>query len=312
LSHFLKTVGDIYGHVRHFFQLDGRVMFSLLEQTASEWAKDKVPRLAASLAYYTLLSLAPLLVIAVACAAFFFGQTAVQGQLFWETRWMLGNDGATAIQGLLKNANHLGTGLISTVLGALTLVFGASSAVVELTDALNTIWGVPVPASGNRFAMVIDFAKERLYSLGIVFVTGLILLLSLAFNTIASVFMPFLGRALPLPGLLHLSEFLLAVCITTILFSAIYKILPAVLLTWADVFIGACFTSLVFTAGKLLLAFYLVRVGFSSSYGAAGSLVLVLVWIYYSAQLFFFGAEFTKVYARRFGSHKQSAALPTA
>ena len=299
---------DIYGQAYSFFRLGGDQIYKLVTEAASEWLNDKAPRLGASLAYYTLLSLAPLLVVVVAVAALVYGKTAVEGELYWQTQWLLGREGASAVQGLLKSADHLGSGIVSTILGMLTLLFGASSVVIELTDALNTIWHVDPPATETGFQAVIQFFKERVYSFAMILGTGFILLVSLILNTFVSAMGAFFNSILPVPEpVLHALEFVLGFLVTTVLFAAIYKILPSVRLLWSDVFVGAIFTSLLFTIGKQVLAIYLGKEGFASTYGAAGSLVVVLVWVYYSAQLFFLGAEFTKVYTKRFGSMKTAA-----
>jgi membrane protein len=303
------TVRDIYQHVYEFIRLGGDQIFSLIREAANEWIDDKAPRLGASLAYYTLLSLAPLLVVVVAVAAIAYGKTAVEGQLYWQTQWLLGHEGAGVVQGLLKNANHLGTGIVSTILGLITLLFGASSVVVELSDALNTIWHVTPPPCAPGFQSVVQFFKDRIYSIAMILGTGFILLVSLVLNTLVSALGSFFSGILPVPeAVLHVTEFIFAFCVTTLLFAAIYKVLPSVRLKWSDVFIGATFTSLLFTVGKQIIGIYLGKESFASTYGAAGSLVVVLVWVYYSAQLFFMGAEFTKVYTKRFGSQKKTAA----
>jgi membrane protein len=302
-----EIAGDVFRHVRDFARLGRDRVFALLDETLNEWLDDRAPRLGAALAYYTLLSLAPLLVVVVAVAALVVGKTAVEGELFWQTQWLLGREGAAAVQGMLRNADHLGTGIVSTLLGLLTLLFGASSVVIELTDALNTIWHVTPPPCTSRFEAISRFFKERLYSFGMVLGTGFILLVSLILNAAVSAMGTFFNTFLPTPEfVLHGVEFFLGFCVTTLLFAAIYKVMPSVRLTWSDVFIGAAFTSLLFTIGKQMLAIYLGKESFSSTYGAAGSLVIVLVWVYYSAQLFFFGAEFTKVYTKHFGSHRNT------
>lgn len=270
------------------------------------WSRDNAPRLAASLAYYTILSSAPLLVVSIAVADFFFGDQAVQGQLAWEIQTLVGGQAAQAIQTILRNAHRPASSLIATILSIATLLVGASSVVVELHSALNLIWAVPDPADGgSTLANVIAFIKQRFYSSLMLLAAGCLLLLSLIVSVsiaaVGSLFRPLL----PLPaGLLHLASFGGSFLIVMLVFGAIYKFLPDVRLTWKDVIMGAAVTSLLFAIGKQLLAVYLSHVGFQSTYGAAWTLVIFLVWIYYSAQLFFLGAEFTKVYARRYGSHR--------
>lgn len=274
-------------------------------EVIDNWSSDDAPRLAASLAYYTILSSAPLLVISIALADRVFGQKAAEGQLAWEIQTLVGGDAAQAIQGVLRDAHRPSSGLIATILSVATLIVGASSVVVELHSALNLIWKVPDADAGSWFANILAFIKQRLYSSFVVVAAGCLLLISL----VASVFITTIGQfflpLLPTPEwVLHFATFGASFVVVTLLFAAIYKLIPDVRLRWSDVLIGASVTSLLFTIGKQLLAIYLGRVGFQSTYGAAWTVVLFLVWVYYSAQLFFLGAEFTKVYTRTYGSHR--------
>jgi len=283
-----------------------RRIASLIQQVFDHWSRDNAPRLAASLAYYSILSAAPVLVISIAVAGRIFGPDAVQGQLAWEIQTLVGSNAALAIQAVLRNAQQPSAGLISTILSAITLLVGASSVVVELHSALNVVWGVPQSEGEPWFRTVLSFLKQRFYSSLIVLAAGCLLLLSL----IASVFVATIGNFfhpwLPAPEwLLHFTTFIASFLVVTILFGAIYKLLPDVRLRWSDVAAGAAVTALLFAAGKQLLAIYLGHVGFQSTYGAAWTIVFLLVWVYYSAQLFFLGAEFTKIYARSYGSHRK-------
>jgi len=282
---------------------------ALTEQVFDHWSKDNVPRLAASLAYYTILSSAPLLVLSVAVADRVFGQQAVQGQLAWEMQTLVGGDAAQAIQAVVRNAHQPAVGLTAAVLSLVTLIVGASSVVVELHDALNLIWGVAAAGGGAWLWDVLAFLKERFYSALVVTAAGCLLLISLlasaSIATIGKFFRPLLPTQ---EWVLHTATFAASFVVVTLLFGAIYKLLPDVRLRWNDVVVGASVTSLLFTIGKQLLAIYLGRVGFESIYGAAGTVVIFLVWVYYSAQLFFLGAEFTKIYTRTYGSHSGGAA----
>jgi membrane protein len=284
---------------------------ALMGEIFDHWSQDDAPRLAAALAYYTILSSAPLLVISIAMADRVFGQQAVQGQLAWEIQTLVGGDAAQAIQGVLRDAHRPSSGLIATLLSIATLVVGASSVVVELHSALNLIWGIPEDEATGWFRNVLAFIKQRLYSSLLVIAAGCLLLISLA----ASVFISTIGNLfqslLPAPEwALHLAAFGASFVVITLLFAAIYKLIPDIRLRWSDVAIGASVTSLLFTIGKQLLAVYLGRVGFESTYGAAWTVVIFLVWVYYSAQLFFLGAEFTKVYTRNYGSHSNRPPTP--
>ena len=298
------VVHEMMRHIRDFSHLRVKELLGIFKETVSEWVNDRAPRLGASLAFYTLLSLAPLLVVVVAVAGLVYGQEAARGQLVWQIQGLVGPDGAQAIQGLVKGAYKPGTGVIATVLGVVTLAFGASSVVVELGDALNTIWHVPLDPGNNGLSSIFRLVKERFYSFAMILGVGFLLLVSLVLNAWIAAMGRFVASALPTPeSLLHMAAFLISFLVTTFMFAAIYKILPDVRLQWSDVAIGASVTSLLFTIGKQLIGLYLGKTSFGSTYGAAGSLVVVLVWVYYSAQLFFLGAEFTKVHTKSFGSH---------
>jgi membrane protein len=287
-----------------------RSILALTAETFDLWSKDNIPRLAASLAYYTILSSAPLLVISIAVADRVFGKDAVQGQLAWEIQTLVGGDAAQAIQSLVLDAHRPAVGLTAAVLSLLTLIVGASSVFVELHDSLNLIWGV-APPDGALLGSILTFLKERIYSALVVMAAGCLLLISLLVSTLIATIGKFFLPLLPTPEwVLHIATFAVSFVVVTLLFEIIYKVLPDVSLRWNDVVIGASVTSLVFTIGKQLLAIYLGRVGFESIYGAAGTVVIFLVWVYYSAQLFFLGAEFTKVYTRTYGSHSSGPLAP--
>jgi membrane protein len=282
-----------------------RRMVALTGEILDQWSRDNAPRLAASLAYYTILASAPLLVISIALADRVFGQKAVQGQLAWEIQTLVGGDAAQAIQAVITNAHRPSSGLISTILSVATLIVGASSLVVELHSALNLVWGIPDSEASTWLRSVADFIKQRFYSSLIVLAAGCLLLVSLLVSVLIATIGNLFRSSLPAPEwVLHLASFAVSFLVVTLLFGAIYKLLPDVHLRWSDVLIGASVTSLLFTIGKHLIAIYLGRVGFESTYGAAWTVILFLVWVYYSAQLFFLGAEFTKVYTRTYGSHR--------
>src|SRR5216683_2588056 len=295
---------EILRHFRLFSGLPFRELRAVFKETVIEWSNDNAPRLGASLAFYTLLSLAPLLVVIVAVAALVYGQEAARGQLVREIQGLVGVDGAQAIQVLIiQGAYEPGTGIVATVLGMLTLFLGASSVVVELRAALNAIWRVPAANDRTRFACVLRMVKVRVYSVALILGVGFLLLVTLVLNAWIAAMGSVLGSSLPMPEpVLELTAFGVSFFVFALLFASTYKMLPDAHLKWSDVAIGACVTSLFFTIGKQLIALYLGKASFRSAYGAAGSLVVVLVWVYYSAQLFFFGAEFTKVYTKMFGS----------
>jgi membrane protein len=288
-----------------------RRVIALTQEVFNHWSEDDAPRLAAALAYYAILSSAPLLVISIAVADRVFGQQAVQGQLAWEIQTLVGGDAAQAIQAVLRGAHRPSSGLIATVLSIATLIVGASSVVVELHSALNLIWGVPDPGAGSWLENVLAFIKQRIFSSLVVIGAGCLLLISIIISVFIATIGQFFRPLLPTPEwVLHLAAFAASFIVVTLIFGAVYKLLPDVHLRWSDVFIGASVTSLLFTIGKQLLAIYLGRVGFESTYGAAWTVVIFLVWVYYSAQLFFLGAEFTKVYTRNYGSHSVAEVPP--
>jgi membrane protein len=277
----------------------------LLKQTAAGWQADNAPRLAASLAYYALFSLAPAIIVAVAVAGLFLGQEAVEGRLFRQIEGAMGAQGAEAVQTLLASINQPGTNVIMAIVGTAIVFYGASNLFGQLGEALNTVWDVaPNPEQG-----VMAFIKNRLSAFAMVITVGLLLIISLLVSTAVTVIgeyfthlTPRLAQYIPL---LRLADLLLSFLLITLLAAAIYKLLPNVTIAWRDVWVGAAVTSLLFTVSKFLIGLYLGRAGIASAYGAAGSLIILMLWIYYGAQIFLFGAEFTYVYANTHGSHIQ-------
>jgi membrane protein len=267
----------------------------VFREASSEWINDNAPRLGASVAFYTLLSMAPVIVIAVAVAAVVYGQEAAQGRLASEIQGVAGPDVARTIQEIIRNAYRPRTGLIATLLGLATLAFGASTMFVELHDAMNTIWGVPLPPDRTNAATVIRLIRDRFYSFATVLGTGFLLLVSLVLNA----WIAALRISVP-----RTATFMMSYLIIAVLFAALYKILPDVRLKWSDVALGAMITSLLFMIGKQFMGLYFAHTSFGSTYSAAGSPIVVLLWVYYSAQLFFWGAEFSKVYTKTVGSRR--------
>jgi membrane protein len=273
-------------------------MASLLGEAADAWVDDDVPRLAASLAFYAVLSLVPFLIVVSAIAASALGKAAAEGSLVWELRDLIGSAGAEAIQTLIQSDRQSSTA--ATVLGSLTLAFGVSAVVMELRDALNTIWHVPAVAAFSSVGNFLHLVRERFYLFGLILGAGLLLVGSLALNAFVSAATAHAHPAVHVsPPLLHGAVFVASFIVIFVLFAAVYKVVPDVQLDWRDVAAGACFTSFLFTVGKQAIGIYLGRANYTSAYGAAGSVLIILVWVYYSAQLFFLGAEFTKVYAKR-------------
>ena len=285
-----------------------RKLLDVFKQAAKEFSEDKAPRLGAALAYYTMFSIAPLILVVIAIAGFVFGREAAQGQIFAQLHGLIGAKGAEALQGMVASAAKPKSGMLATIVGIVTLIFGASGVFGQLKDALNTIWNVEPKKSSGIFGMI----KDRFLSVAMVLGVGFLLLVSLAVDAAISGFAKFAGNRMPGgEALWQTLEMIISLCVVTVLFAMIFRFLPDVRIAWRDVWLGAAFTSLLFVIGKFLLGFYLGRAATSSSYGAAGSLVVLLLWVYYSAQILFFGAEVTQVWARQHGS-KRNAAVPAA
>jgi membrane protein len=260
-------------------RLTPRVVWSLLGETCVEWYEDRAPRLGAALAFYTVFALAPGLILVIALAALLLGEEAAQGQIIGQVEDLAGSAGAQAVQAVIESARRAGTSLLATSFGIVTLLFGLWGVFGELQDALNTVWGVTT-APGRGI--------------------GFLLLVSLAASAWLAALGKFFSRLLPLPAvLMESANALLSFVVITFMFAMIYKLLPDVKLGWRNVWTGAAVTAVLFTLGKTLIGLYLGRSTVGSVYGAAGSLIVILLWIYYSAQIVFFGAEFTKVYSRR-------------
>jgi membrane protein len=276
----------------------------LLVETFNDWNEDKAPRLAAALSYYTIFSLAPLLIIVISIAGLVFGQDAARGEVIAQVSSFMGEEGAEAVSGLLEASNRPTTGTIAAIIGFVTLLFGAAGVFSQLKDALNTIWEVaPKPNQG-----VWGFIRGNLLSFSMVLGIGFLLLVSLLISTVISAAGKFLGGdAIEGSIIWGIVNFLIQGLITFGLFALIFRELPDAEITWRDVFLGAAFTALLFAIGRFAISFYLAQTATGSTFGAAGSLVVILVWVYLSAQILFFGAEFTQVYARRYGSHIRPA-----
>jgi membrane protein len=267
----------------------------VFRQASIEWSNDNGPRLGAALAFYILLSLAPVIVIAVAVAAVGYGQEAAQGRLASEIQGAVGPEVARTVEGIIRGAYQPRAGLIATLLGLVTLAFGASSVFVELHDAMNAIWHVSLPPDRTNAAKAIRLIKERFYSFATVLSVGFLLLASLLLNTWIAAMRIAMPRA---------AAFLTSCLVIAALFAALYKIVPNVRVKWSDVALGAVVASLLFMAGKELMGLYFAHAGFGSTYSAAGSPIVVLLWVYSSAELFFWGAEFGKVYTKTVGSER--------
>jgi membrane protein len=275
-------------------------IWQFVTTTINEWIEAEPFELAAALSYYTLFSLAPLLIIAIAVAGLAFGREAAQDQIVETLQGLIGQDSAQAIQGMIQASNNKPTtGIISSIIGLIALLFGAGGVVGQLQSSLNKLWEVtPKPGQG-----VWGFVRQRFLSFAMVLAIGFLLLVSLVVTAVLSSFTGMLSSFLGEATLIaHAADLLVSFGFTTLLFALIYKFVPDIRIQWRDVWVGAALTSVLFTLGKYLIGLYIGTSGVTSVFGAAGSLITVLVWVYYSALIFFLGAEFTKVYAAEYGS----------
>ncbi len=274
-------------------------VISLARQSIKEWSEDKASRLAAALAYYTILSLAPLLVIFVGIAGLVFGEQAAQGQIVGQIEGLVGRQGAEVVQGVIENANRPSGGIMATTIGVVTMLLGAMGVFGQLRDALCTIWEV-VPRQEHAIK---DKLKHRLLPFLMVLGGGFLLLILLVVNAALAAVGQAFSASLPGGGLLwRILDLLVSLLVYAVVFALIFKLVPDTEIAWNDVSIGAIVTAVLFTIGQFAIGLYLGRGAFSSTFGAAGSLVALLVWIYYAAQIVFLGAEFTQVYANKYGS----------
>jgi membrane protein len=275
----------------------------LIRETFRNWVKDRAPRMGAALAYYIALSLAPTVLILLAIASLAFGAQAAEGRLVFQIRGLVGDEGARAIQAMIEGARRSSRGSAATVLGLVTVFFAASAVVSELRDAMNTIWQVTEDTTSGAVRSVFNLVKDRLVSFAIVLTSGLFLIVSLIVNTWIFAAGKYLNAGVaPSEALIQATDWVVSFVVLTLLFAFIFKVLPRVPLKWSDVTLGAVATSVLFAAGKFLLGVYLGKAAFATTYGATGSLIFILVWVYYSAQVLFLGAEFTRAYACRCGS----------
>jgi membrane protein len=285
----------------------GKFFIALLRQAADDWSEGRVARMGAALAYYTIFSLAPLLVIATGIASTIFGEQAARGELSEQIRGMVNAQAVDTIEGMLSQA-HQSNGTLAAIVGIVLSLVGASTVFMELQDALNSIWKV-VPPPGRAWRRMI---RERALSFGLILFTGLLLLVSLAFTTVLAAMQRFLPASLPGgTWLWQIGHFIISFLVFTLLFALVFKILPERPVAWRDVWTGAVITSLLFLLGRYLIGLYLGRSTVTSAFGAAGSFAAILVWVYYSAQIILFGAVLTRTYSSmRTGAPVAHAVLP--
>jgi membrane protein len=282
---------------------DARSVWARVKRVAvrsiDDWVDQRAASKGAALAFYTLFSMAPLLVLVIAIAGAVFGVDAAQGEIYRQLKGLIGSSGAEAIQSLVAHARNPASGGIATIIAILFLFVGATTVFSELKDSLDEIWQVPKP----RQSGIVNLVRTRLLSFGLVLVLAFLLLISLVISAALAVLERFIGGFWAQAAFVFTPvASLMSFCIIACLFAVIYKMLPSIRLSWRDVWVGALGTAGLFTLGKYLIGAYLGNSAVANSYGAAGSVVAVLLWVYYSAQIFFLGAEFTRQYALWFGS----------
>jgi membrane protein len=276
-------------------------LLKLLKKAFHAWMKDKAPRMGAALAFYTVFSLAPLLILVIAVGGLFFGESVAQTQIITQIAALIGQEGGQAVATLIEAARRPSSGVLATIIGILTLLIGSTGALVELQDGLNRVWKV---RDDTGFAILL---RQRLMSLALILGIAFLLLVSLVVSAIIAALGTFVSGHVPATEWFwHGSDFIVSCAVVTVLFAMIFKILPDTSVRWNDVWIGATATSILFTLGKFLMGLYIGKSAITSAYGAAGSFVVVLMWVYYSAVLLYYGAEFTKAYADAYGSRKDS------
>lgn len=278
----------------------------ILKKSVSEWIDDYAPSMGAAIAYYTVFSIAPLLVIVIAVAGYVFGEEAVRGSLHGQISGLVGADGATAIEGLIRSAREPAEGLVASGLSITLLIIGATTVFAEIQSAMDRLWHVP---ERSRPSGVWGLLRARFLSFGLILGLAFLLTASLVVSAaVAAAGAYFSGL---MPGwelLLQALNFALSLGVETVLFAMIFKLMPSVRIAWSDVWIGAVVTAALFEIGKVLIALYVGKAGVSSTYAAAGSMAVLLIWVYYAAQIFLFGAKFTRVYATERGSHRPGGA----
>jgi len=278
---------------------------SLIVQSYYEFLDDKGFKMAAALSYYSAFSLGPLLIIVIAVAGFFFGEDAAKGQIFTELKNLVGPDGAIMIETILKGAASKSAGIFAAIVSIVLLVLGSIGVFLELQESLNIVWGVELKPGRGLWL----FIKNRLVSFSMVVATGFLLMVSLIISSAISLINTYMGEQFPsiLP-MAFIFNNLSSLIVLTVMFAMVYKVLPDVIISWKYVWFGAILTSVLFTLGKYLISLYLGSSSFSSTYGAAASLVILFLWIYYSGLILFFGAELTQVFRKRYSDQKL---LPT-
>src|SRR3954447_25543196 len=284
---------------QHRQSMDLRQGWRLTRRAASAWSADYAPSMGAALSYYALFSIAPLLLIVIGVAGFFFGAEAARGELFQEISGLVGADAARALESLVAAARKPESGVLAMAIGTILLVMGASTVFGELQNALDRIWRAPQAVQTKGWFKLI---RTRLASFGMILAIAFLLMVSLVLSAVVSALGSWWG--------LHVIDWALSFVLMTVLFAAIYKVIPRVRIAWRDVWVGAAVTAALFAIGKVLIGLYIGRSSVASAFGAAGSLVVLLVWVYYSSQVFLLGAEFTRLHAEERGSREPVALRP--
>lgn len=280
-------------------------VWPLTKQAGSAWIDDYAPSMGAAIAYYTIFSIAPLLLIAISVAGLVFGREAASGEVLAQLRGLMGEAGATAVQGMLEGASQPGKSLVATLVGSALLLIGATTVFGELQDALDRIWRAP---ARDKLGGLWGLVRSRMLSFGLILGVGFLLMVSLVASAGMAAAGKWMGPRLASWEIAATAiNFVISYVLVAVMFALIYKIMPRVRIAWRDVWIGALVTALLFNVGKLLIGLYIGKSGVASVFGAAGSLVVLLLWVYYSAQIFLLGAEFTWAYAHTFGSRKAAA-----
>ncbi len=282
-------------------------LWGVIKSAFSSWLEDYAPSMGAALAYYTMFSIAPLLLIVISIAGLVFGEEAARGEIFGQLQGLMGEEGAQAVQGLLESVNKPAQGAVTAVVGVVLLLVGATTVFAELQDALDRIWRAPKRESGGIWGLL----RARILSFGMILGIGFLSMVSLVFSAAMAALTKLWGSLFTEWVVLgNIINGVVSFAITTAAFAMIYKIMPRVKIAWRDVGVGAAVTALLFTIGKFAIGLYIGKSGVTSGFGAAGSLVVVLLWVYYSAQIFLMGAEFTWAYAHAFGSRRGKSPDP--
>lgn len=274
-------------------------VYIYIKQVFTEFVEDDILKYSASLAYYTVFSLAPVLIVIISIAGVLFGREAIQGHIYGQIKSLVGNDAAIQVQETIKNIHLTGNNIFATIISVIVLLIGATGIFGEVQDSLNKIWGLRVKTRKTWWKLILN----RLLSFSLIISIGFVMLVSLLLNALISAFGNFLARYFSEFSVifLQITDSVLTFAITTFLFSLMFKVLPDAKIKWKDVFVGGLITSVFFTLGKLAIGYYLGASNIASIYGAAGSIMIIMVWVYYSSIILYLGAEFTKVYAKLYG-----------